>query len=662
MNFRQVHLDFHTSEKIPRVGDKFDKKQFQAALKAGHVNSITVFAKCHHGWAYFNSEANEMHPALNGFELLTAEIEAAHEIGVKAPIYISAGLDEKMARRHPEWLFRNIDESTSWVKSFDKPGYHLFCFNSPYLDYLCEQAKEVCIKYKDMGVDGLFFDISGEKECYCQNCMNTLIKEGKDPYDPKNVKALGRRTYANYTKRIREAVDEIDPSIRIFHNAGHIKKGRRELAYMDTHLELESLPTGGWGYDHFPLSAKYVQQLGMDYLGMTGKFHRAWGEFGGFKHPNALRYECALSAANGAKCSVGDQLHPSGKADMVTYELIGAAYSEIEEKEPWLDNVSSVADIGLLSYEACTDTLGYDYAGNSNNFDVGAGRILLEGHYLFDILDLESDFSKYKVIVLPDAIKIEGTIKAKLDEFLKQGGKLLATGVSGLYLDRDEFAFDFGVKYEGVCELKPNYMHPSFTYENIGDTAYLMNATCYNVSLTDEGKEYAKAEKTYFNRTVEHFSSHRHTSNSMEFSGVGVSEGKDGMYIAWNIFLDYAENAMLAAKRTVQFALDTLLKDGKTVETSLYAQGVTTLMDQKDSSRYVSHILYASPVKRGKGIEVIEDIIPVYNVEMTYKTEKKIKNAYLAPQMQKLEFTEKGGKISLTVPKLDCHQMIVLDY
>ena len=85
-------------------------------------------------------------------------------------------------------------------------------------------------------------------------------------------------------------------------------------------------------------------------------------------------------------------------------------------------------------------------------------------------------------------------------------------------------------------------------------------------------------------------------------------------------------------------------------------------MDQKDSSRYVSHILYASPVKRGKGIEVIEDIIPVYNVEMTYKTEKKIKNAYLAPQMQKLEFTENDGKISLTVPKLDCHQMIVLDY
>ena len=82
MNFRQVHLDFHTSEKIPGIGSNFSKEQFQSALKLGHVNSITVFSKCHHGWAYHPSEANEMHPGLD-FDLLGAQIEAAHEIGVQ---------------------------------------------------------------------------------------------------------------------------------------------------------------------------------------------------------------------------------------------------------------------------------------------------------------------------------------------------------------------------------------------------------------------------------------------------------------------------------------------------------------------------------------------------------------------------------------------------
>ena len=50
--------------------------------------------------------------------------------------------------------------------------------------------------------------------------------------------------------------------------------------------------------------------LGMEYLGMTGKFHSTWGEFGGFKHPNALRAEVSLAAANGAKVRWEISLRP----------------------------------------------------------------------------------------------------------------------------------------------------------------------------------------------------------------------------------------------------------------------------------------------------------------------------------------------------------------
>ena len=95
---RQVHLDFHTSEHVPGIGSKFDRKQFQACLQKGHVNSITVFAKCHHGWAYFPSETNKIHPHLD-FDLLGEMLSACAEIGVQAPVYISAGLDETWWRK-----------------------------------------------------------------------------------------------------------------------------------------------------------------------------------------------------------------------------------------------------------------------------------------------------------------------------------------------------------------------------------------------------------------------------------------------------------------------------------------------------------------------------------------------------------------------------------
>ena len=38
----------------------------------------------------------------------------------------------------------------------------------------------------------------------------------------------------------------------VFHNSGHLTRGKRDILRFFSHLELESLPTGGWGYDDFP--------------------------------------------------------------------------------------------------------------------------------------------------------------------------------------------------------------------------------------------------------------------------------------------------------------------------------------------------------------------------------------------------------------------------
>ena len=657
MNFRQVHLDFHTSEKIPEIGSKFNKKQFQEALKTGHVNSITLFSKCHHGWAYHPSEKNEIHPNLK-FDLLKAQIDAAHEIGVKTPVYLSAGLDEKLALKHPEWLARNIDETTIWVSDFVTPGYHKFCMNSPYLDYLLEQIKEVCQNYD---ADGIFLDIVGVQPCYCNNCLKTLIQEGKSRTNFDDVINLAEEDYANYTKRVRETIDSVKPGLPVFHNGGHIRHGRRDLAAMNSHLELESLPTGGWGYDHFPLSARYVQGLGMEYLGMTGKFHESWGEFGGFKHPNALRYEISLAAANGAKSSIGDQLHPNGEMDMATYKLIGSAYAELEEKEPWLDNVKQVSDIGVFSSEAYWGGFGTQHVGTNNVIDAGVTRIMLEGKYLFDILDYDTDFNKYKVIVLPDVIKISPQLKSKLDIFVSRGGKILATGKSGLYENENKFAYNFGGKYIGENPYNPCYLKPLFEMDGLFDTSYVLYSNSELIEASDNDT-LGIQEKPYFNRNIEHFCSHKHTPSSYEKSGAGICEGDDGIYIAWQVFNEYAQKGSLILKRIIQHSIDKLLDKQKTIKTNLGAQGVVTLMEQSQNKRYITHLLYATPVKRGNDVEIIEDILPVYNTEVELNLSKQIKKVYLAPQNEEISFTQENNIIKFNVKKFECHQMVVLDY
>jgi len=175
------------------------------------------------------------------------------------------------------------------------------------------------------------------------------------------------------------------------------------------------------------------------------------------------------------------------------------------------------------------------------------------------------------------------------------------------------------------------------------------------------GTELGIRKDPYFNRDVFTFCSHQHTPCSDVYGGPGMVEGSSGIYLAWSAFEDYANQGSLILKETILYALNRLLPNKK-LKTDLPAQGVTTLQEQKEEKRLVHHLLYASPVRRGKSIEVIEDIVPIYDVEVSIRTPHHVKDVYLAPQNQSISFKCENGSVSYTVPKLECHQMVVIDY
>ena len=72
IRYRQVHLDFHTSEYIPDIAADFGKDEFAKTLEEAHVDSITCFARCHHGWLYYPSKKfpELIHPGLKNKNFL----------------------------------------------------------------------------------------------------------------------------------------------------------------------------------------------------------------------------------------------------------------------------------------------------------------------------------------------------------------------------------------------------------------------------------------------------------------------------------------------------------------------------------------------------------------------------------------------------------------
>jgi hypothetical protein len=665
LRFRQVHLDFHTAPQIGPIGLAFDKSEWQAMLTTGHVNSITCFAKCHHGWSYHPTTVGQQHPHLT-FDLLRAQYDACKELDINVPIYLSAGYDNMISQSHPEW--REIDhEGKFFGAGIMRPGFHPMCFNSPYVDYLCDQIHEVVQQFPE--ADGIFLDIISQRPCCCTFCLAVMARHGLNPAAEADREACAALALKRYYDLTTAAVQADRPDRPVFHNYGNIERGRRDLLAYNTHLELESLPTGGWGYDHFPVSAKYSAGVDMDFLGMTGKFHTSWGEFGGFKHPNALRYECAAMLACGAKCSVGDQLHPNGKLDRSTYRLIGAAYAEVEAKEPWCDRVRAVADIGLLSSSAA-----HARGGRASDADDGAARVLLEGGYLFDVLDLEMSFAPYRMLVLPDDIPMSKTLASKLNAYLADGGKLFLTGSSGLR-DDATCAFDIGATTQGLSALRPDYVLPCDRLRpDWIDTPLVMYLPSQRLTVTD-GESLGVVYDPYFNRTWDHFCSHQHTPHRPEPTGYacGVRKGPI-LYLAHPVFTIYKALGAVSYRAYIANALDLLLGAEKRLTTSLPSAARVSLMHQPDARRYILHLLYACPATRGsqmtlsggatpthtRPVEVIEDLPSLRDIAVSLTPPEPIDRVTLEPQGRELDYTVAGAEIRFTVPHLCCHQMVVL--
>ena len=123
--YRQIHLDFHTSEHIPGIGAAWDKKHWQATLQRGHVNSINVFAVCHHGWSYYNTKIGKRHPHLAPkLDLTRAMLDACHEVGIHTQVYLTVGVNNQVAREHSEWRAINVHGGYfGWSQPFS--GYRL---------------------------------------------------------------------------------------------------------------------------------------------------------------------------------------------------------------------------------------------------------------------------------------------------------------------------------------------------------------------------------------------------------------------------------------------------------------------------------------------------------------------------------------------------------
>jgi len=659
--FRQVHLDFHTSPHIPDVGAGFNADEFVRTLQAAHVNSVTVFAKCHHGYSYYPTQVGTPHPHLRR-DLLGEMIAACHGAGIRVPVYTTVVWDELAWATHPEW--RQLSPDGHVVGPSDsplKPGWKNLCLNTGYADYVVAQINEILELYDG---DGLFIDIVryAPVPCVCTTCLGQMMAQGVDPEDAGQLRRFALQAERRFMARTSQAIRAKKPGQSIFYNsrlrvAWDPEWGNRPEMDAFTHLEIESLPGGLWGYDHFPLYARYYQTFDRPLLAMTGRFHTAWGDFGGLRNREALAFECFQALAHGAACSIGDQLHPRGRLDTAVYERIGQVYAEVERREPWCAGTQLLPEIGVLTANA-EQRLG---SGGIHESDRGALHVLEQLKHQFQFIDAGSDLSPYAVVILPDEVPVDEALAARVRDYLAGGGRLLVTGRSGLDQARGDFvlAEEMGVHYAGPAEFAPDYLvlAPELA-GGIEPMLHVCQLQGTRVTVEPGAQVLAHSGAPYFNRTWRHFCSHRYTPMDRPTGEPVVAQNDNVIYLARPLFREYAESSRRVHRQVLANYLRRLLPRPRVGTHNLPSTAIVTVRQGGDD--LLVHLLHYVHQRRGRDLDVIEDLLPLHDVTVSVRATQCPSAVHLVPEGQAVDWAWEDGYVRFTIPRLNGYQIVQL--
>ncbi|MCY4630612.1 MAG: alpha-L-fucosidase [bacterium] len=656
----QVHLDFHTPEQIGDVGEHFDGAEFAGMLRAAGVDHVNLFAKCHHGWSYYPTDVGRPHPGLT-FDLFGAQVQACRDAGLFVGAYYTVGWSAGDLEQHPEWTAIRCDGAPQSINvdhdaAPDDPrplnSWIYLCPSGGYLELMVSQVREIADRYAP---DGFFFDICAGVPCFCARCRAAMASERVEPDEPGAVGAFNRRRWERALAALRGAA-RIDRHGRwgffngttiLYDDAHHVGAVTSGLASFNTHQALEDLPTTWGGYDKLPLRARYFHGSGADLVAISGKFHSSWGEFGGYKSRRALEYEARWMIANGARCNFGDQLHPGGRLDDQTYDLLRAVYRAVEGLHEFIDGARPDSNLAVCP-------------SGSPDDDQGVARALLEAHREFVVAPpARLDPRRHEAAVVAGPLASEET--RDLVRFSAGGGRILLLGDALQGWPENLLARTFGVGEARTVPADGDYTSFVGEFEPLGSGLAYNDEPGVRYRSAPDAQILARIHDAFFDRTYGRYCSHRNAPPRLDGSGYAAVHRYGPHLVAAHALGRLYLRHGAEIHRNLLWTLLAAINPRTTIEVEgLPPGGRVTLMYQPCRARTVLHALYAPTVQRGD-VVIVDDVVPVSGVTATLRLRREVEAATHGDGALAL-VRHDDGTVSLALPTIRMHTLVVLTH
>jgi hypothetical protein len=645
--WRKVHLDFHNSQHVPRIGEKFDAGAFARQLVEASVDSIVVFAKDMHGYFYYPSKYGPVHPGLD-FDLLGAQVDALRKHKIAVYAYYCTTWDNYLAEHHPEWLVVKRDRSTYLPKFDQTPGWTALCISHrDFVQLVADHTREFVSRY---ALDGAWFDmpvpIAGE--CFCRECLRQIRARGLDPFDTAVQRRHKQELETAFLKTLHSTVNQARPGCQLDYNGQAVYGLAERIPFMDN-IDLEALPSGAqWGYYYFPLTVRYTRTFGVTTYGMTGRFKATWADFGGLKLPNQLIAEVASIVANGARCDIGDQMPPNARLDPAVYHVIGKAFAHIKSIEPYLEGAAPVAEAAML-----ISGLPLDWPSKEPH--LGLTKLMMETRLQFDCVEPDAAWERYRLIVLPESLEVDPALAARLHRFVASGGAVIACHTSG-----KDWLSKYGIEFAGLSKFKPAYLVPreDFTH-GIPTYEYALYEGASQWRISGEARAIAQLGEPLFQRSPEKYTSHRQSPFDHETEFAAAARSGRVAVIGFPLGSSYFNEGYWVYRSLFAHVLKHVLPE-QLVTTNAPVSAEVEVTRQKD--RYLVHIVNWS-ANRGSPKHPVfhEEPVPLADVRVGLRLPLRGASARAVVSNSDLPVRRNGSAVEVVVPRVGIHEIVAFE-
>jgi len=660
--WRKVHLDFHNSTHIPKIGSKFNAEEWGDRLLTGNVNAIVVFAKDMHGLFYYPSKYGPVHPGLD-FDLLGEQVKACRQRKIAVYAYYCTTWDHHLAEKHPEWRVIKRDGSDYMPKKGQTPGWTALCLaHQDFLQLMDDHAREFVSTYE---IDGAWFDMAApiSSECFCPECRRQIIALGKGPNDAEVQRAHKNGLFLDWHRRIRDLVRATRPGCQTDFNDIGLACVSQRAETLDN-IDIEALPTGGWGYFYAPAQIRYQRNFGIPVYGMTGRFVSSWADFGGLKLPQQLDVELASIVANAARCDVGDQMPPSGQLDAAVYHVLGKSFGRIKRLEPWLEGAAPVTEAALMIPAVPFDRLRDEYL-------YGMTKLMLETRLQFDVVEPGQPWERYGLVVLPDGFSPDAGTVERLHAYIAAGGAVIVSHLAGLQAGTGQTWLDrYGFAYAGISPFKPAYLVPQEPFTgSIPTYEYALYEGASQWKTSASAKVHALLGEPLFQRSSEHYTSHQQSpfDHLTDYAAV-ASTGRVGV-LGFPVAQSYYRKGYWVYRAAFEQVLREILPTRLIDTDAPLSTEITVTYQLADAAlrrpeRYLIHVINWSANRKAPGHpEVFESPAPLHDVRvrLNLPLHVSVARARAVTADTSLRVRKVKGDAEVVLPRVETHEIVSLD-